>query len=205
MTTTTGAVRMAAKKIAKAVAATKKVVKAASHGVAKEAKVAAKQAVAGVASLEKERSMPRVGDGAIGAPARDEAVAPAWAQDAELRERVATHLGLSAPAGSPAQDAGASPAPSQAPAQAGPIAGRTVGVLVGEGVDVAGVEALRDALGAEGATLHVIAAEGGAVAGDGGSLAVDRTVLTTPSVEYDALVVAGGARPTSSGGTPAPP
>ena len=113
--------------------------------------------------------------------------------NAELCQRVAANLGLDAPAGAPAADAGSSPALSLIPVEPGPIAGRVVGVLVGPGVDDRGVKALRRALDAEGATLYVIAPTGGAIAGAGGPLPVDRTTLTTQSVEYDALVVAGGA------------
>jgi catalase len=113
--------------------------------------------------------------------------------DAELCERVALNLGLAAPVGAPATDAGASAALSQVPLAPGPITGRTVGVLAAPGVDDAGVRALRQALGAEGANLYVIAPTAGALAGTKGALPVDRTVLTTQSVEYDALVVAGGA------------
>ena len=113
--------------------------------------------------------------------------------DAELCERVALNLGMDAPTGAPATDAGASPALSQVPLEPGPITGRVVGVLCGPGVDDAGVKALRNALGAEGANLYVIAPSGGTLAGKKGPLPVDRTVLTTQSVEYDALVVAGGS------------
>jgi len=112
--------------------------------------------------------------------------------DAELCERIALNLGMDAPAGAPAANAGSSLALSQVPAEPGPITGRVVGVLVGPGVDDAGVESLRQALGAEGANLYVVAPTGGTVDGAGGPLPVDRTVLTTQSVEYDALVVAGG-------------
>ena len=66
--------------------------------------------------------------------------------DAELCERVATNLGMPAPTGSPAADAGSSPALSLVPGAPGPIAGRVVGVLVGDGVDDAGVEAVKGAL-----------------------------------------------------------
>jgi len=113
--------------------------------------------------------------------------------DAELCARIAENLGMEPPAGAPATDAGASAALSQLPTGPGPVGGRVVGVMVGPGVDDAGVEALRDALDREGANLYVIAATGGAVAGEGTPVPVDRTVLTTQSVEYDALVVAGGA------------
>lgn len=113
--------------------------------------------------------------------------------DAELCGRIALNLGMDTPTGAPATDAGSSPALSQVPTGPGPIMGRTIGVLAGDGVDDAGVEVLRLALDAEGATLYVVAPTGGSVDGSGGPLAVDRTVLTTQSVEYDALVVAGGA------------
>jgi catalase len=74
----------------------------------------------------------------------------------------------------------------------GPVGGRTVGVLVGPGVDGRGAESLRTALEAAGLSMYVIAPKGGKVEAKRGTLDVDRTVLTTDSVEYDALVVAGG-------------
>jgi catalase len=88
------------------------------------------------------------------------------------------------------------------PVEPGPITGRVVGVVVDAGVDAAGVEALRAALGKEGANLYVIAPTGGTVAGAQGPLPVDRTVLTTQSVEYDALVVGGGDSAASLGTDP---
>jgi catalase len=115
--------------------------------------------------------------------------------DAELCGRVADNLGLLAPIGSPAADAGASPALSMAPPAPGPIRGRVVGILAADGVDAGGVATLRDGLVALGATVYVIAAKGGSLAARGRGKegpAVDRTVATTRSVEYDALVVAGG-------------
>jgi catalase len=122
--------------------------------------------------------------------------------DAELCERVALNLGVEAPTGAPAAAAGASPALSQVPAAPGPVAGRVVGVLTAEGVDTAGVTGLRDALGTLGASVYVIAPTAGAVAGQDGPLPVDRTVLTTQSVEYDALVVAGGGSAAVVGADP---
>ncbi|MDQ3107457.1 MAG: catalase, partial [Actinomycetota bacterium] len=113
--------------------------------------------------------------------------------DAELCRRVAANLGMQAPMGQPADDAGASAALSQLPAGSGPIDGRVVGVLVGPGVDDSGVDGLRQALDAAGANLYVIGPVGGSLPGARKPVAVDRTVLTTQSVEYDALVVAGGA------------
>jgi catalase len=80
-----------------------------------------------------------------------------------------------------------------APAASGPVDGRVVGVLVNEGVDAAGVVALRKALAAAGVALHVIAPHGGAVSGTGKTaLTADATVFNADSVVYDALVVASG-------------
>jgi len=129
----------------------------------------------------------------VGPDVRERTLASLAEVDAELCGRVARNLGMEAPTGTPAADAGASAALSQVPAEPGPVTGRVVGVLVGPGVDGAGVEALSDALDAAGAALYVIASTGGAVPGAAGPVPVDRTVLTTSSVEYDALVVAGGA------------
>jgi catalase len=112
--------------------------------------------------------------------------------DAELVSRVADALGMLAPDGSPSSDAGASAALSMLPDAPGPVGGRTVGVLVGPGVDGRGAESLRTALEAAGLSMYVIAPKGGKVEAKRGTLDVDRSVLTTDSVEYDALVVAGG-------------
>ena len=50
-----------------------------------------------------------------------------------------------------------------------------------------------------GATLYVIGPHGGSIAAEDRSLAVDRTMFTTQSVECDALVVAGGGSAASLG------
>ena len=111
----------------------------------------------------------------------------------DLAGQVAANLGLSAPAGSPATDAGESPALSMVIDASGPIDGRVIGVLVTDGVDASGVNALRKAISAAGAAMHVIAPRGGAVKGAGrATLAADATVFNADSVVYDALVVAGG-------------
>jgi catalase len=61
---------------------------------------------------------------------------------------------------------------------------------------------LRNGLEKAGATVYVIAPTGGTVAGARRAVPVDRTVLTTQSVEYDALVVAGGASAEALAGDP---
>ena len=58
--------------------------------------------------------------------------------------------------------------------------------------DLAGIAALRKALLAEKAVLRVIAPAGGTLHGDRSSEIVERTLLTTRSVEFDAVVIAGG-------------
>ena len=113
--------------------------------------------------------------------------------DADLCAQVAAGLGLPAPAGEPAADAGSSPALSQIVTTPGPIDGRKVGVIAGDGADLGGVAKLRAALEAAGAVLHVIAPHGGTVSKGRNTEIVERTFLTTRSIEFDAIVVAGGA------------
>jgi catalase len=113
--------------------------------------------------------------------------------DATLAAAVAENLGTSAPKGKPARNVDPSPALSLVPAEPASIEGRVVGLFVGDGVDSAGVVALSKALERVGAQVVVIASHGGTVQGDQGPLEVTKSALTTQSVEYDALVVAGGA------------
>jgi catalase len=111
----------------------------------------------------------------------------------DLAGGVATHLGRKAPPGEPSDDVGSSATLSMAPQASGPVDGRVVGVLVTEGVDAAGVAALRKALERAGAAMHVIGPHGGSVKGRArSSVTADATVFNTDSVVYDALVVAGG-------------
>jgi catalase len=113
--------------------------------------------------------------------------------DPELAGGVAAALGQVAPKGKPARGVEGSPALSLVPDAPGPVAGRVIGILAGDGVDRRGVATVTGALQKAGAFVVVIAAHGGEIEGDSGTLAVTKTFLTTQSVEYDALVVAGGA------------
>ena len=115
--------------------------------------------------------------------------------DADLCAQVAAGLGLPAPDGSPAADAGLSPALSQIVTEPGPIAGRKIGVIADAGADLAGIGKIRKAAAKLGATVLVIAPVGGVLGSGASSQAVDRTLLTARSVEFDALVVAGGTTP----------
>jgi catalase len=116
--------------------------------------------------------------------------------DADLCAQVAAGLGLPAPDGHPAADADLSPALSQVVTEPGPIAGRKIGVIADAGADLAGIGRIRKAAAKLGATALVIAPVGGILGSGARKETVDRTLLTTRSVEFDALVVAGGTTPT---------
>ena len=117
--------------------------------------------------------------------------------DADLCAQVAAGLGLPAPAGEPAEDVTPSAALSQLVTEPGPIAGRKIGVLADAGSDLAGIASLRAAAAALGATVLVIAPVGGVLGSGKSATIVDRTLLTTRSIEFDAMVVAGGTTPTN--------
>src|ERR1700761_3345803 len=115
--------------------------------------------------------------------------------DADLCAQVAAGLGLPAPEGSPVTDASLSPALSQVVTEPGPIAGRKIGIIADAGADLAGIGKLRTALAKLGATALVIAPAGGMLGTGTHALPVDRTLLTTRSVEFDAVIVADGTTP----------
>ena len=85
---------------------------------------------------------------------------------------------------------------SQIATEPGPIAGRKIGIIADAGADLAGIGKIRQAVAKLGATALVIAPVGGVLGSGGNTQTVDRTLLTTRSVEFDALVVAGGNTPT---------
>ena len=113
--------------------------------------------------------------------------------DGKLASNVAASLGKTAPKGHPARGIEPSPALSLVPAESGPIDGRVVGIFAGDGVDANGLLSISTALERAGARVVVIASHGGTIEGDdGSSIAVTKSALTTQSVEYDAILVAGG-------------
>ena len=112
--------------------------------------------------------------------------------DGGLCELVAAGLGLPAPSGQPAADVRPSPALSQIVTEPGPVAGRVVGVLAGPGADLSGVHKLETALRGEGVAVRIISSAGGELGTGVDRQIVDRTLLTTRSIEYDAIVVADG-------------
>jgi catalase len=115
--------------------------------------------------------------------------------DGDLCAQVAAGLGLPAPEGRPAEDVTLSPALSQVATEPGPIAGRKIGVIADDGADLAGIDTLREAAEKLGASVLVIAPAGGVLGRGTRKVLVQRTLLTVRSVEFDALVVAGGTTP----------
>jgi catalase len=113
--------------------------------------------------------------------------------DADLCAQVAEGLGLPAPKGKPAKDVMPSPALSMVVTEPGPIAGRVIGLFAGDAANLAGIARLRKALAAEGAVLRVIASHGGILGQGRNQQVIERTLLTTRSVEFDAILVAGGS------------
>jgi catalase len=72
---------------------------------------------------------------------------------------------------------------------------RQIAILASDGVSAASVQAMKDALTAEGAVVEIIAPRQGAVkTAEGPALEVDKSYLTTASVLYDAVYVPGGAQ-----------
>ena len=120
--------------------------------------------------------------------------------DAALAARVAAPLGINPPDAAAAAarrgfrqapvevDAQPSPALSMATSVDGSIATRCVAILVADGVDGAGVDAVKQALMKAGAQCKVVAASLGSVTTASGSrLAVECTLVNTPSVAFDAV------------------
>ena len=125
---------------------------------------------------------------------------PTWTP--ALTGAVAANLGKPTPKGKPARGVVGSPALSIVPSAPAPVAGRVVGILASDGVDGVGLLSLAKALTAAGAVPQVIAPHGGSISGKSGPVVVDKSAMTTQSVEYDALVVAGGPGAAEVGGDP---
>jgi catalase len=126
-------------------------------------------------------------------PIRERVLAVLANVDADLCGRVAAGLGLPAPAGTPAADVEPSPALSQIVTTPGPITGRVIGIVAAPGADLAGIAQIREAAESAGAFVRVIAPVGGTLTEGGRSEIIERTLASTRSVEFDAVLVAGGS------------
>jgi catalase len=134
--------------------------------------------------------------------------------DLDLARAVAENIGLPAPAapsvngktkqnGTPKKRASApsSPLLSQLNPQTGvvgDVTGRKVAILVGEGVAAADVAGMKDALAEAGAEGLAVGAKLAPIKGKGGTIDVDHTVLTMPSVAFDAVYLPSGLAATAA-------
>ncbi len=120
----------------------------------------------------------------------------------DLAVAVADGLGLALPdpapralANPPAPEVSRSPTLSLAarPGEAG-VRSRVVAVLLGEGAEAAGVQAVKDALAAAGAGVKLVGPRVGPLQlADGARVDADGSLANSPSVLFDGVVVAGGA------------
>ncbi|KUI43040.1 catalase [Mycobacterium sp. IS-1590] len=112
--------------------------------------------------------------------------------DADLCAKVAEGLGLEAPAPTvaPVDPVVLSPAVSQV-GEEWPVEGRQIGILTGPDSDLAGVAAAVTAIANAKNVPFVVAAHGGTLEHDGGTIPVSRTYATARSVEFDAILIAG--------------
>lgn len=86
-----------------------------------------------------------------------------------------------------------SPALSMAYTIKDTIKSRMIAILAADGVDEASLTTVKDALLAEGATVHVIAPRQGSITGENNmEVKVNQSLLTAASVIYDAVYVPGG-------------
>ena len=112
--------------------------------------------------------------------------------DHTLATEVGANLGLPVPDEQTRNHGKSSPALSQAE-QPKSLATRKVAVLAADGVDADALHAVLAPLRDQEAICEVLAPHGGELrAAGGGTLPVDRAIVTMSSVLYDAVLVAGG-------------
>ena len=115
--------------------------------------------------------------------------------DADLCAEVAAGLGLDAPEPKLDHNAIAEPGTTAAVSQLGktyPVDGRQVGIIVDSDTDPGSITGLVSALDAAGTVPVIIAPTGGKL---GGTLPVQRSYATAASIEFDAVVLVGSAKP----------
>ena len=121
--------------------------------------------------------------------------------DPELARRVASVLGVTVPPPSPrvGNKRYDRSAMLSMIARGNPktVVGRKVAVLAADGVDAAGLTAMKTALMQAGVVVKVLSTHlgnlTGAAGAGAGTVPVDHLIVTMPSVVFDAVVVAGGA------------
>jgi catalase len=114
--------------------------------------------------------------------------------DAQLATDVGNYLGITPQPGNPNTSVGTAKALSQLETIKDTPKGRKVAILAADGVDAADVQAMQEALLNAGAAVEVVGTHlGMLVAVDGTEIPAPKSVLTTPSVVYDAVYVPSGA------------
>ncbi|GAA3613199.1 catalase [Nonomuraea rosea] len=108
--------------------------------------------------------------------------------DGELAAKVATGLGMPAPAATAVNHGKSSPALSQAGQPSDTIATRKIAVLAGDSTDAGALGPVKQALEGQGAICDIVAPHEGSA----GSLTVDKQVSAASSVLYDAVLLAAG-------------
>ena len=115
--------------------------------------------------------------------------------DTELTARIAEGLGMPAPAKSEVPNHGKKSAALSQENTTKTVQGRKVAILAAEGVDGAQLRVLKQSLSLLGIGAEVVSKFGGEIqSGDGDTIEVDQTFLTTTSVLYDAVYVPGGTQ-----------
>ena len=111
--------------------------------------------------------------------------------DADLCQKVATGLGLTAPAATIAPTNTDISAQISQIGGSWPVAGRIVGLIIGLGSAEADIQAVRSALLQAEVLPLVVGPHGGTI----GSVVVQRTYANAASIEFDALIVIGDTPP----------
>jgi len=120
----------------------------------------------------------------------------------DLAARVAKNIGLAAPK-APRARSGVkrknsitpSPALSMMNTPHDSIATRKIAILAADGVDANAVTGMQDAIAKRGAAGIVLSARLGSLTAMGGDvLEVDHTLLTMPSIAFDAVFIPGGSK-----------
>lgn len=118
--------------------------------------------------------------------------------DGELAIRVATNLGLTLSPkvanGNPKSDIAPSPALSQTNTAKDSVKTRKIAILTADGVDGQAIMDMNATAAANGASIKIVAPHLGTIrTSTGSSVAVDGTMLTMPSILFDAVLIPGGA------------
>lgn len=118
--------------------------------------------------------------------------------DRNLAARVAVVLGIPVPVPSPRLgNKRYAPSPSLSMIARGnpnTVVGRKVAILTADGVDLGGLQTLRDGLMRAGVTVKILSTHLGNLRGaSGSSFPIDSLIVTSPSVIFDAVCIPGGS------------